>query len=98
MQSRNRIVDDAARVTGGALGALSGIRREIEGLVRHQLDRLLSNMDLVTRDEFDAVREMAATARREQERLEKRVEALESRLAKQAKPKAARAPRKKAGD
>ena len=78
MQSRNRVFDDAARVAGGALGTLSGIRREIEGLVRHQLDRLLSNMDLVTRDEFDAVKEMAATARREQERLEARMADLEA--------------------
>lgn len=99
MQSRNRVFDDAARVTGGALGALSGIRREIEGLVRHQFDRLLSNMDLVTRDEFESVREMAANARREQERLEKRLAELESKLEAKAKPKpnprAPRAPRKK---
>ena len=41
MQSRNRVFDDAARVAGGAFGTLSGIRREVEGLVRHQIDQLL---------------------------------------------------------
>lgn len=84
MQSRNRAFDDAARVAGGALGALSGVRREVEGLVRHQLDRLLSGMDLVTRDEFEAVKEMAANARSEQERLEGRIAELEAQLAKRA--------------
>jgi BMFP domain-containing protein YqiC len=86
MENRKRVFDDAARVAGGALGTLSGIRREVEGLVRHQLDRMLSGMDLVTRDEFDAVKEMAARARTENERLEARLEALE---AGQAKPKSA---------
>jgi len=84
MESRKRVFDDAARVAGGALGTLSGIRREVEGLVRHQLDRMLSGMDLVTRDEFDAVKEMAAHARTENERLAARLDAFE---ATQAKPK-----------
>lgn len=78
MENRKRAFDDAARVAGGAMGALSGIRREVEGLVRHQLDRLLSGMDFVTRDEFEAVKEMAARARTENERLEARLEALEA--------------------
>lgn len=86
MENRKRVFDDAARVAGGALGTLSGIRREVEGLVRHQLDRMLSGMDLVTLDEFDAVKEMAARARTENERLEARLDALE---ATQAKPKSA---------
>ena len=87
MDSRNRVFDDAARVAGGAMGALAGVRREVETLVRHQIDRILSNMDVVSRDEFEAVREMAVTARREQERLEERVAALEAALAgKKAKP------------
>lgn len=86
MESRKRVFDDAARVAGGALGTLSGIRREVEGLVRHQLDRMLSGMDLVTRDEFDAVKEMAARARTENESLAARLDALE---AAQSKPKSA---------
>jgi len=82
MPDQNRIFDDAARVAGGALGTLSGIRREVEGIIRHQLDRVLSGMDLVTRDEFDAVKEMAARARTENERLGARLEALEGESAK----------------
>lgn len=99
MESRKRVFDDAARVAGGAMGTLSGIRREVEGLVRHQLDRLLSGMDLVTRDEFEAVKEMAARARTENERLEARLDALEAKLAKapaKSKPAAKRSAAKKA--
>ena len=89
MQTRNRLFDDAARLAGGAVGTLAGIRREVEALVRQQLDRVLSSMDLVSRDEFDAVREMAVKARTEQETLTARVAALEKALAKaQAQPAA----------
>ena len=84
MQSRNRVFDDAARVAGGAFGTLSGIRREVEGVVRHQIDKLLSGMDLVTRDEFDAVKAMAIRAREENERLEARLQALETAFEKTA--------------
>lgn len=95
MESRNRVFDDAARVAGGALGTLAGVRREIDALVRHQLDRLLSGMDLVTRDEFDAVKEMAAKARSEQERLETRLAELETALADRATARpAAKSPAK----
>ena len=87
MQTRNRIFDDAAKLAGGAIGTLEGVRREIEGLVRQQVERILSRFDLVTRDEFDAVKEMAARARAEQEELAKRLETLE---ALQAKPTVAK--------
>ena len=88
MAAPNRVFEDAARVAGGAMGTLAGIKREVEGIVRHQLDRLLSGMDLVTRDEFEAVKAMAAKARAENERLAARLDELE---AKQAKPKARKA-------
>jgi BMFP domain-containing protein YqiC len=84
MQSRNRVFDDAARMAGGALGTLSGIRREVEGLVRHQIDKMLSGMDLVTRDEFETVRAMAIRAREENEQLEARLQALEATSKKTA--------------
>tara|TARA_R110002110_G_scaffold9986_9_gene49089 strand:+ start:437 stop:748 length:312 start_codon:yes stop_codon:yes gene_type:complete len=84
MQNRNRVFDDAARVAGGAMGTLSGIRREIEGLVRHQFEKMLSGMDMVTRDEFDAVKAMAIRAREENEKLEARLQALETATAKPA--------------
>ncbi|MDP6788060.1 MAG: accessory factor UbiK family protein [Rhodospirillales bacterium] len=93
MQSRARILDDLAKVTTGAVSTLAGIKTEIEGMVRQQLERLLSDMDLVPRDEFDAVKAMAAKAREEQEALHKRVQTLEGR----AKTKTAKRPGRGAG-
>lgn len=89
MQTQNRLLDDLARVAGGALGVASGMRSEIEARLREQFERILSQMDLVTREEFDAVKAMAAKAREEQERLEERVAALEAQLAA-GQPKAAK--------
>jgi BMFP domain-containing protein YqiC len=81
MQTQNRFFDDLARVAAGAMGTLSGVRSEVETRVREQLERVLAGMDLVSRDEFEAVKAMAAKARSEQEDLQKRVAELESRLA-----------------
>ena len=81
MQSQNRLFDDFARLAAGAVGALAGVRSEVEARLREQLERLLAGMDLVDRDEFEAVKAMAAKARSEQEDLARRVAALESRLA-----------------
>jgi BMFP domain-containing protein YqiC len=78
--------DDAARMAGGALGTLAGLKREAEAHARQQLERLLAGLDLVTRDEFEAVKAMAAKARAEQETMAKRLAALE----KSAKPAARR--------
>ncbi len=87
----NRFLDDLARVANGAIGALSGVREEIETLVKQRMERFLADMDLVTREEFEAVKDVAAKARTEQEALETRVVALEAALAKPAsKPKRAR--------
>jgi BMFP domain-containing protein YqiC len=80
MQSQNRFFDDLARVASGALGTLSGVREEVEQRLREQLEKLLAGMDLVTREEFEAVRAMAAKARNEQEELKQRLAALEARL------------------
>jgi len=81
MQSRNRLFDDLARVAAGAAGALSGVKGEVEGRLREQLEKVLAGMDLVTREEFEAVKTMAAKARAEQEDLTARLADLESRLA-----------------
>ncbi len=90
MQTENRLLDDLARVATGALGALSGVREEIEARMRDQFERVLGRMNLVRREEFDAVQAMAAKARSEQEALAQRVAALEARLAvAEAKPEAA---------
>ncbi|MGH7031866.1 MAG: accessory factor UbiK family protein [Stellaceae bacterium] len=81
MQSQNRIFDDLARLATGAMSTLSGVRGEVETRLREQLERVLSGMDLVTRDEFEAVKAMAAKARAEQEELAGRVAELEALLA-----------------
>ena len=81
MQSQNRIFDDIAKVAGGALGALGSLRQEIEALVRQRVERFMADRDLVTRDEFEAVKAMAAKARAEQEALMSRLDALEGKKA-----------------
>jgi hypothetical protein len=81
MQSQNRFFDDLARVAAGAVGTLSGVKSEVASRLREQLERVLAGMDLVSREEFEAVKAMAAKARAEQEDLGKRVADLESRLA-----------------
>lgn len=88
MQVDNRLLDDLARVASGAAGALSGVRGEIEARLRPQFERILAEMDVVPRDEFEAVKAMAARARTEQEALEIRVAALEEALASTKKPAA----------
>jgi BMFP domain-containing protein YqiC len=81
MQSQNRLFDDLARLASGAVGALAGVKNEVEARLREQLERALAGMDLVDRDEFEAVKAMAAKARDEQERLAARLAAVEALLA-----------------
>ena len=80
MQGQNRFFDDVARVASGAVGAIAGVRGEVEARLRDQLERVLAGMDLVSREEFEAVKAMAAKAREEQELLRRQLEALEARL------------------
>lgn len=81
VETRSRLADDLARLFNDAAGLAGGMRREVETLVRSQFDRLLSTMDIVTREEFEAVKDMAARARAENEALGKRVAELEARVA-----------------
>src|SRR6266446_4716395 len=81
MKRRKRCFDAIARVAAGALGTLSGVKTEDEARLREQLEKVLAGMDLGSRDEFEAVKAMAAKARSEQEDLANRVADLESRLA-----------------
>jgi BMFP domain-containing protein YqiC len=81
MQSQNRFFDDMARLAGGAAGLFAGLRAEIDALVKQQMQRVLGDMELVPREEFEAVKAMAAKAREEQEELSARIAALEARVA-----------------
>ena len=80
-QPGGRLFDDFSRLVTDASGLAAGVRREIETLVRGQVERLLAAMDVVSRDEFEAVKAMASLARDENERLEKRLLALELKAA-----------------
>jgi BMFP domain-containing protein YqiC len=81
MQTENRWFDDIARAANGALGALSGLRDEIEAQVRTRVDSWLKAQNFVTREEFEAVKAMAAKARLENEDLGARMAKLEAALA-----------------
>jgi BMFP domain-containing protein YqiC len=75
-----RIADEFAKLFNDAANVAQGVKREAETLFRSQAERFIADMDLVKREDFDAVREMAARARAENERLAARVAALEARL------------------
>ncbi|MEN3791916.1 accessory factor UbiK family protein [Fulvimarina sp. MAC3] len=83
-QAPNRILDEFARVMTDAAGAAQGARREAETFFRAQGERLMSQMDVVQREEFEAVREMAIKARSENEALKARIAALEEKLGGQS--------------
>ncbi len=82
MQTRNRLLDDLARVATGALGVAAGMRREVEDALKGRFGSVLDREGFVTREEFDAVKAMAAKARAENDALETRVVALEAEIAK----------------
>ena len=79
-QTNNRFFDEAARLMNDAAGVAQGVRREFDTMLRHQAERILGDLDVVRREEFEAVKEMARLAREENEVLQARLEALESRL------------------
>lgn len=81
MQTNNRFFDDIAKMANGAMSAAAGVREEMEQLIRQQFERYLGEHDLVTYEEFAAVREQASKARSEQEKLAERVAVLEKELA-----------------
>jgi BMFP domain-containing protein YqiC len=86
--AQNRVFDDFTRLVTDATEMAQGVRREAETAMKSQLDRLLATMDLVTREEFEAVKQMAAQARDENERLNKRLAAFEAELSAKGKPAA----------
>ena len=80
-QTKNPFLDELARLMTDAAGAAQGMRREFESLLKAQIERLLRGMDIVQREEFEAVKEMAAKAREENGVLAARIAALEAQLA-----------------
>jgi hypothetical protein len=86
-QTSNRIFDEMARLMNDAAGVAQGVRREFDSLFRSQAERILRELDVVPREEFEAVKEMARLAREENEALKTRIEALEAKAsAKKSKP------------
>ena len=79
-QTSNRLLDEFAKLMTDAAGVAQGMRREVETAMRSQAERFLGNMDLVQREEFEAVRDMAVRAREENEALRLRIQSLEARL------------------
>jgi BMFP domain-containing protein YqiC len=83
-QTTNRFFDEVARMMNDAAGVAQGVRREFETLFRSQAERILRDLDVVKREEFDAVKDMARLAREENEALKARVAALEAAVGKSA--------------
>lgn len=84
-QTQNRVLDEIARLFTNAAGAAQGVRQEVETLIRSQAERLVADLDLVAREDFEAVRDMARLAREENEALKLRIEALEAQLARKSR-------------
>ncbi len=80
MDPSKRFFEDMAKAASGAASALSGLKAEVETIVRHKTERLLGELDIVRRDEFDALKAIATKARTEQGKLKKRIDTLEARL------------------
>ena len=80
-QTSNRFLDDLARLMTDAAGAAQGVRREVETVVKGQIERMLQDMNVATREEVEVLRDMVVAAREENERLAIRMKALEERLA-----------------
>lgn len=83
-QTSNRFLDEFAKLLTDAAGAAQGMRRDVETLMKAQGERILREMDVVQREEFEAVKEMATKAREENERLEARIAELEAELRRRA--------------
>ncbi|QFR32906.1 accessory factor UbiK family protein [Ancylobacter sp. TS-1] len=81
-QTSSRIFDDFAKLMNDAAGVATGVRREAETVMRAQAERILRELDVVTREEFETVKELAAAAREENERLAARLAVLEAKEAK----------------
>jgi BMFP domain-containing protein YqiC len=97
MQSENRFFDDIAKVLNGAAGTFAGMTREAEAGFRERMREWVGGLDMVGRDEFEAVKAIAVAAREENQALRARIEQLEAAAAKPAAPKSPRTPKGSAG-
>ncbi|HEU4806329.1 MAG TPA: accessory factor UbiK family protein [Nitrobacter sp.] len=79
-QTSNRLFDEIGRLMNDAAGAAQGVKREVDAVVRNQAEKIMRDLDIVKREEFEAVKEMARLAREDNEALKARVAALEARL------------------
>jgi BMFP domain-containing protein YqiC len=79
-QTTNRFFDEIGRLMNDAAGAAQGVKREVDSVMRNQAERILRDLDVVQREEFEAVKEMARLAREENEALKVRIAALEAKL------------------
>ena len=79
-QTSNRFFDEIGRLMNDAAGAAQGVKREVDTLMRNQAEKILRDLDIVKREEFEAVKDMARLAREENEALKARIVALEARL------------------
>jgi len=91
-QTSNRLFDEMARLMNDAAGVATGFRRELDTLVRTQAERVLRSMDVVQREEFEAVKDMARLAREENEALKERIAALEAAMGGRKEPDGAGLP------
>ena len=82
-QTNNRFFDEVARLMNDAAGVATGVRREFDTVMRTQAERILRDLDVVQREEFEAVKDMARLAREENEALKARIAALEAKLGAQ---------------
>ena len=92
VQTTNRFFDEVARLMNDAAGVAQGVRREFETLFRNQAERFLRDLDVVKREEFDAVNDMARIAREENETLKARIAAVEATVKEVAKNASKEAP------
>lgn len=91
-QTSNRLFDELARLMTDAANVAQGVQREASTAIRSQADRWVTELDLVRREDFEAVKEMASRARAENERLAERIAALEAKLAASATDKTGETP------
>ena len=94
MQSQNRLFDDLVKMMNGVAGTMAGVGREAESSMRDKMREWVGGMDFVGRDEFEAVKAMAAAARDENEALKARIAVLEARVTRAAASAAAAGARK----